>query len=338
MSLSAALFAALTLQTGAPEITAEEALRRSMERAPLVNVDAIIEQAAPWGGEVVRLRMWRDVQGRRRTEILSPINRQRQTSVDAGKTWTTYFPDDKKIRIHPSPMSEPDDLDFRMRLIRKNYRLEIDSKTTIAGRAAIRVVARPKWANGLETRRFYLDAVTYVSLKMETEGADAPTYNVRRISFPARFERSTFDPPQGGSVKLDLASPPLRLKDVDDAERRLGFRPAAPRRLPMGFQSQGMALWDWRGVTPVQTRLTDGLVKINVYQFRIPTDRPAPPPRPGDDRKSARNVGDIRIEVRGDVPASVREKILGIYASKLSQGQKAQATGDDRNPSARLQR
>ena len=330
MALSAVLFAALTLQAGG-EPSAEDALRRSMDRTSSVNIDAILVKSAPWGGNPVRLRLCRDASGRLRTEILSPVEMQGQISVDDGKTWTTYIPEDRKIRIHPSPMAEPDDLDFRMRLIRKNYRLEIDQKPTIAGRAAIRVVATPR-SSTLETRRFYLDASNYVLLKTDMvseSGPDTVFLSVQRIEFPARFERGTFDPPQIDNARRDVAKPPLTLKDADDAERRVGFRPATPGRLPYGFRPQGLTLWDWGGITPVQVRLTDGLARLSVFQFRIPEGAK---PRPGDERKVAKTVGDIRIEVRGDAPQAVREKILDIYATYLARGQKAQDSGDGRKP------
>lgn len=333
MALSAALFASLVLQSGTPEVTAEEALRRSMERAPGFNVDAIIEQSASWNGNVIRSRLRRDAAGRSRTEVLSPLPMQGQVSVDDLKTWTTYFPDDGKMLIHPSPMTEADDLDLRMRLIRKNYRLEIDAKAVVAGRPALRVVATPVRA-GLDTRRFYLDAATYASLKMETtnDAGVAPTFTVLRIEFPARFERSVFDAPRVDGARLDVAKPPVPLRDADDAENRLGFRPATPRYLPMGFRPQaGMTLWSFKGINPVRMRLTDGLVRLSVSQFRIPQGG-LPPSRPGEEWRVARTVGDIRIDVRGDAPTAVREKILEAYASRLAARQKAQEPPDARKP------
>ena len=300
---------------------AEEILRRSMERLPSVNVDAILEQAAPIGTGYVRVRMWRDTSGKRRTEILAPVAMQGQISVDDGTLWTTYFPEHRRLRSHPSPMQEADDLGFRMRLLKRNYRLEIDEKTTVAGRTAWRVVAHPR-ATDLETRRFYIDTVTFLPLKSETLndlGGVTVQVAMKKVQFPSRFDKGIFDALTVPGVKRDLPKPPIPLTGVDDAARKVGFRPAAPSRLPMGFRPQSMDMVTWREITPVQIRLTDGLVRLYVYQFRAPEDRPEPPPRVGDER-SVRKIGDLRVMVRGDAPLAVRERILDVYAKKLASG------------------
>src|SRR4030095_5855304 len=100
MALSLAL---LTVVVGGwqPAITAEDALRRSLERRSAVNVDAIVEQLSPWGTGYIRVRLSRDCSGRRRTEVLSPVAMRGQISVDDGTTWTTYFPDEGRVRSHP---------------------------------------------------------------------------------------------------------------------------------------------------------------------------------------------------------------------------------------------
>ena len=284
-------------------------------------MDAILEQASPVGTGYVRLRMWRDTSGRRRTEILSPVAMQGQVSVDDGTIWTTYFPEHHRLRTHPSPMQEADDLGFRMRLLRRNYRLEIDGKTTVAGRSAYRVVAHPRSAD-MEVRRFYIDVATFIPLKTETVndlGGVAVQVAVKRVQFPARFDKGIFEPPVIAGVKRDLPRPPVPLRSAEDAERRVGFRPAYVGRLPMGFRPQSMDMVTWREITPVQIRVTDGLVRLYVYQFRAPKDVPEPPPRPGEDR-TVRKVGDFRVMVRGDAPLAVRERILDVYAKRLETG------------------
>ena len=278
-------------------------------------------RASPLGGGYVRLRMWRDTSGRRRTEILAPVAMQGQVSVDDGTLWTTYFPEHRRLRSHPSPMQEVDDLGFRMRLLKRNYRLGIDEKTTVAGRSAWRVVARPRSAD-LETRRFYIDVASYVPLKTETVndlGGVTVQIAVKKIQFPAHFDKGVFDALAYPGVKPDFPKPPISLHGLEDAERKVGFRPAAPGRLPMGFCPQSIDLVTWREIKPVQIRVTDGLVRLYVYQFRAPDDRPEPPRRAGDDR-TVRKVGNLRVMVRGDAPLAVRERILDVYAKRLEAG------------------
>ena len=318
MAPSAFVLAAL-LGRGQTAPTAEEALRRCMERRSAVNVDAILEQLAPGGSGYIRVRLLRDAFGRRRTEILSPSAMQGQISIDDGTVWTTYLPDQRRVWSHPSPMVAADDLDFRMSLVRRNYRLEIDEKPTVAGRTTLRIVAKPR-SSELETRRLYIDAATFVPLKIETVnelGGVTVQIAVRRIDFPSRFDRDTFEPLDVKRTPRDRGELPQPLKDAAEAERQIGFRPALPRHLPMGFRVQGMDAMNWHGITPIGIRITDGLVRLFVYQFRISEGRPRPPARPGDDRKTFRDVGDVRIEVRGDAPSAVRERILAVYAKAL---------------------
>ena len=315
---------AVALGGGQSPPSAEDVLRKSFDRRASVNVDAILDQASPMGGGYIRLRMWRDATGRRRTEILSPVAMQGQISVDDGTVWTTYFPEQRRIRSHPSPLQETDDLDFRMRLLHRNYRLEIEGKSTVAGRSAYRVVAHPR-ASDLETRRYYIDTATFVPLKTETVnelGGVTVQVAVKRVQFPARFEKGTFEPMAVEGAKVDLPRPPVHIHDLDEAERRVGFRPASPRRLPMGFRSQGVEMVTWKSITPVQIRVTDGLVRLYVYQFRVPEGRSDPPPRAGEDR-TVRKVGDLRVLVRGDAPLAVRERILAVFAKRLESGSSA---------------
>ncbi len=312
---------ATVLGFGQTPPTAEDALRRSLERHTPYSVVAILEQLSPrGGGGYVRLRMWRDPAGRRRTEILSPMDLQGQISVDDGTTWTTYFPDARRVRSHPSALLVPDDLDTRFRLLRRNYRLEIDERTVVANRNALRIVAHPR-ATDLETRRFYIDAATFIPLKAESVnelGGVTVQFAVRKVDFPAHLDRNTFDAPQPQGVRLDKASPPVVLHDLEEAERRLGFRAVSPSHLPMGFRTLGMEAVDWHGMRRLVVRLTDGLVPLFVYQSRPSENPPPPPPRPGDEPKTFRDVGDLRVEVRGDAPMAVRERILAVYVRSLS--------------------
>ena len=300
---------------------AEDVLRRSFERHSTVNVVAVLEQLSPrGGGTYVRYRMWRDPAGRRRTEVLAPVDMQGQVSVDDGTTWTTYFPDSKRVRSHPSTSLVPDDLDTRFHLLRRNYRLEIDERTSVAGRSVLRVVAHPRCPD-LDTRRFYIDAVTYVPLKAESVnelGGVTVQFAVRHVEFPAHLDRGTFDAPLPVGVRIDKAQPPVPLHGLDDAERRLGFRAAYPTHLPMGFRPLGMEAVDWHGMRRLAIRLTDGLVPLFVYESRPSDNPPPPPPRPDDDQKTFQDVGDLRVEVRGDASVAVRERLLAVYSRCLA--------------------
>lgn len=248
------------------------------------------------------------------------MDMQGQISVDNGTTWTTYFPDARRIRSHPSTMLVPDDLDARFRLLRRNYRLEIDQKAVVANRNVVRIVAHPR-AMDLETRRFYVDASTYIPLKAESVnelGGVTVQFAYRKIDFPAHLDRSIFELPAFEGARFDRAQPPTPIHSLEEAERRLGFRAVSPDRLPMGFRPLGMELVNWHGARRLSIFLTDGLVPLFVYQSRPGDNPPPPPPRPGDEQKVFRDVGDLRVEVRGDAPMAVRERVLAVYVRSLS--------------------
>lgn len=328
MALSAlSVLALLAVAPHQKTVDAEEALRRSFDRKPPNNVKAVVEQGGPAGKSgPMRFTMWRDSTGRRRTEVVVPLAMQGRIFLDDGVNWTTFFPDTKILRVHPAPGPDKDDLDARMQLIKSNYRLEIDSKTKIAGRSAIRVVAHPTRSNDLEIQRFYLDASTYTPLKIETVdglGNVSVQFVVRHIEFPGHFDKSVFDLPSLEGIRREVGNPPIPMKSREDTERRIGFRPAMPRSLPLGFKRQGMDMMDWHGITPLGIRVSDGLVRLIVFQFKL-GNHPPRPGRPGEEPKVGKTIGEVRIEVRGDGPVAVRERVLAEYVRILESRARSQ--------------
>ncbi|GEM_PF-6084347 len=302
-----------------------DALRRSFDQHAGVNVDAYVEK--PYrGSDMMRVRFLVDAAGRRRTEVIGPLAMQGRVFIDDGTSYITYFPDRHLVQIHTAPPSE-NNLDRRMELIRRNYRLEMENKVTFAGRPALVIVAAPRDA-ALKTHRFTLDAATFVPLKTETVdalGNVTVKFRVSRISFPARFDRDTFGAPEGEGIRRETQRPPERVAfpGSREAEQRLGFVPAMPRRIKR-FNRQGDDLLDWRGIKTMATKWGDGLVRLTVFQFRTGAS-PAPPPRPDEGPKVGEDVDGVRIEVYGDdVPVSVREGVLAAYVRILQGRAKAQ--------------
>ena len=324
MLLNVACLGILALRVGQKGIDPAEALRRSFERRPSANVEAIVEK--PFRpGQTMTVRMLYDSTGRRRTEVLSPLAVQGRVFIDDGANWTTYNPDEKLLKVRPAPPDE--DLDLRMRLVRRNYRLEIDEKTVIAGRQALRIVATPR-DPALKIQRFYVDAANFTPLKTEMVdgiGGVVVQFAVRRVSFPAHLDPYAFSPPSGAGIRTVAGGAPVAIKDRDEIERRVGFRPAMPHRFPSGFWPLGpLDIMDRGGSMPVAIRLSDGLAKVFVFQTRASAGSP-PDLRPGDEPRVMREVGDIRIDVRGgDVPVSLRERILAVFVGSLERRARTQ--------------
>ena len=316
MALSLLGLVVLGFVGGQKPVTPEEALRRSFDRHIPTNVDALVEKPFRTG-ELMMVRMVYDTSGRRRTEILAPLPMQGRIFVDDGKTWMTYSPNSKILKVHAAPPDE--DLDSRMRLVHRNYQVEFDGKAVLAGRQALRIVATPH-DPALRAQRFYIDAATCIPLKTETVdalGGVVVQFAVRRIGFPGRLDRNVFLLPNVDAAHRVVGRTPVPVRDRDEIERRLGFRPAMPHHLPMGFRPLGMDIMDRNGETPVASILTDGLARVFVFQSRV-TGSPPPPPRPGEGPRVVQDVGEVRVEVRGeDVPIAVRERILAAYERAL---------------------
>lgn len=298
----------------------EDVLRRCLDHRLAANVDAIVEK--PYRtGETMTIHVVYDTAGRRRTEILAPASIQGRIFVDDGETWTTYSPQSRVLKVHAAPPDE--NLDMRMHLVQRNYRVEFDGKTTIAGRPALVIVATPR-DPALRTQRFYVDATNSTPLKAESvDGIGGVTvqFAVRRIGFPGRLAANAFAPPNADGARRETGRSPLPIHDLDAAERQFGFRPAMPHHLPMGFRPLTMDVMDRDGESPIGSRLSDGLAMVFVFQSRV--GGPPPPARPGDGPRVAQEVGDVRVEVRSeDVPLVVRERILAAYVRILSYGSK----------------
>jgi hypothetical protein len=179
----------------------------------------------------------------------------------------------------------------------------------------------------LQTQRFYLDASNFTPLKVETVddlGNVDVQFVVRKISYPGRFDKNVFEFNAPDGAHIDKGHPPTPVQNWDEVESRLGFRPATPRRLPLGFRMQGKSdLLDWHDVTPLATRVTDGLVRLSVFQFKLNGKAPRPA-KPGSDPQVGKTVGDIRVEVRGEGPVAVRERVLAPFVEILAKRTGAQ--------------
>lgn len=202
--------------------------------------------------------------------MIAPLRLQGKESVDDGSKSYTFLPDEKIMIVQPSA-NVKEDADFRIPLISKNYVLTSKNGGKIANRGTtlVTAMAREAKVGGL---RFWLDNETaYVMRKAAynfEEEEWIPDYEVLKAEFPPKLDSSLFKiSPIGGYETLEYGAR-TKLASLRDAERALGFMPTAPKDLPFGFQIQSMQTNTKSTWKSLAMRLTDGLQKVTVYQWK----------------------------------------------------------------------
>jgi hypothetical protein len=291
---------------------AKRLLQSSMARQPICNIRVIFQQRLYYNSSVfqqVKMEMAKD--GKVHHIVLSPLSLQGMEDVDDGVHLRTYLPDEKCVIEQPSAQRETDDISFRMGLVKQNYSLRIDRKEKIAGREAIVVRAVPTNSN-LETRCYSIDAKTGFLLRLETcrEGMPAMLHlETKMVEFPTEFSSNTF--------KLDASfvkTEHFRRKGVPPSAAYklasdLGFQPIVPAKLPYGFEAQELQASNDSRAPALIVRMTDGLAKVTVYEWRrVGATRPAAPV--GMRAAYPRN---LTVLISGDVPDEVKDRILQAF-------------------------
>ena len=292
--------------------TPAEVLLRSMQRQTGVNVVGIIEQRDGGGTGISQtIRVERDKDGRAHYLVLAPLRMQGIESVDDGSRSRMYWPDRNVLIDQESPSKTPCDAAWRIELTKKNYRLRFVSSIKIAGRATRCVEAVPIDSR-METRRFYIDSVTSYPLRLETYAGNrrlSTITDTKEISYPDSVANDRFVLAPAGTTRTLRYDRPQTLK-LSDAQRLIGFTPLIPKEMPMGFAMQDMQLTQSERWRSVAIRVTDGLVRGTIYQWR---SRRGEPDIDGMDENSVVQVGDIKMMMVSDLDSNRRRAMLAAF-------------------------
>jgi hypothetical protein len=288
-------------------------LRKSMGRRFSVNILAVIRQRDPGGnGSYQRIKVSRSSDGRIRQTILQPLRMAGIDRVDDGDTIRVYLPDKKSLIIQDSVQASPKDVDERMRLAKRNYDFAWGESCTIAGRKSLCVVVKPRHG-GMTARRYYLDEHNGYPLRLEVLSgpqSDHLVFDTLAVEYPKKLASAVFDlDPLPGTLTYRY-SRPKTLKS-DNAEKLLGFQPILPGRLPLGFELQEMQINENKDWKSAAVRLTDGIVRATVYQWR-----PNGQPVESVEESSSLDVGGIRLLLVSDLPAAVRMRLLQAFVPR----------------------
>ncbi len=292
--------------------SARRLLQATMCREPVSNIRAIVESRLYYNSPVfqqVKFEISKD--GKVHQIVLAPLNLQGTEQVDNGTTLQTYTPDNRCVIIQPSAKQDGDDVVFRMNLVDRNYTLHVERKDKIAGRPAVVVVAVPREGD-LETRCYSVDEKTGFLLRLETckEGrAPMMHLNTKMVDFPADFPQNTF------RLEVPFAKPESfhrRCVSAETASKlgdELGFQPAIPSKLPCGFATQQLQASTDSPTPALIFRLTDGLAKATVLQWRNAGSRHTSAPA-GTVVDESTN---LTVLVSGDIPDEVKRRILRAF-------------------------
>ena len=293
---------------------AAEKLLRSMDPSYMTSFSGIFLQRTLGGNKCDgQVKIDQSKEGKIRVSMLQPLSMQGITSLDDGRTWSTYFPDDKQIVIQQSPRARAQDPKQRIELASKNYTFRFESGETIAGRRTNTVVAEPVF-EGMPTRMYSLDSETSYMLRLETvdfRGKRSTHFDTKAIQFDARLNDKLFELRPVGDFRQVKLDAPERIRSMAQAHERLGFRPVLPEELPAGFVINDRGIAGKDNTEFVVIRITDGLVTATVYQWNG-----RKPDQPWPTSRRDREVDGIKMRLIGDLPDGVMSRVLDAFIRK----------------------
>jgi len=290
-------------------------LQKTLERTYPQNVVALILQRSPDNASVMqRIQVQISRDGKIRQTVIYPLSMEGVETIDDGNKTSTYLPDRNLLLVQDSPHQLPNDAKSRMQLTIHNYELKLGGTSSVAGRTASIVIAIPK-AHEMDTRRYYIDDQTGFLLQLETVDQSGQTrfgFRAQAVNYPASISPTVFQ--ISNAPKNCEVVPFKRPKSIMNAQKQgidVGFEPIQPTNLPFGFTIQDIQVNGSKQWRSVAVRITDGLVKGTVYQWLEAGAGVDAAAMPGTNADVCEG---IRIVVAADVSASVRKRILQVFA------------------------
>lgn len=282
-----------------------------------VNVVSVILQRDPNGdGGFQRVKVQRNKAGHTRHTVLQPLHLQGIESVDDGTRCLMYLPDNHLLVDQPSSQHDRADVEWRMRVASQNYKVSLAGNVKVAGRSAAVVVAKPKYRE-LDERRFYIDEVTGYPLRMETVDraqGSAMLFDTVYVRYPEELENDLFAlKPLGRCTRVKYGEP-TKFVSPSAVREVMGFSPIIPTSLPLGFRVQEMQKSqdpEWHALV---MRLSDGLVRATLYQWRAGSGSTN---LKAFTSSSTREISGVRLLLVSEVGETEREKLLDSFSTRL---------------------
>lgn len=300
---------------------ARDVLLRSMQLGRNVPATGIILQRMLGGYETIFQMKLEQANGQVKLTVLSPLSFQGLVSLDDGKQWSTYQPDENRLMVQPSPRLVLGDPKQRMKIAENNYEFRLAKGSfTIAGRNAVQVIATPK-SPDIPERRYFFDPERNMLLRLETntlgKGEARVLYDTAEINFPNDMRQEVFKLTSARPARRVELPAPEKVGSLETAAKQVGFKPVIPAKLPYGFVVQETQLSGQRSERFYAVRVTDGLIAATAYQWDGE--------RHGEGGPFSKEVGSVNVEgiwllVKGEAPSNVLRGLLRAFARTIEEG------------------
>lgn len=297
-----------------------ELLFRALEKSKKVTVEAIVLRPNPMDPkQQMKMRMQQAPNGWMRMTVLAPLSSQGVVSVDDGKEWKTYLPDENRLLIQQSPRAGLSATSRRPRA-EMNYRFKVTDGENICGRPTILITANPK-SSLMPTRQYSIDRETQFVLRMVSvsEEVEKLLLDTQYANFDVRFDTSDWNSEPLRPTRTIRMTPPKVLENALEAKAAVGFAPALPMELPLGFGITEQHLAGRQGRNFIAVRITDGLASATVYQWN---GQAMPDLRFGGTTRPVEAKG-VKLQTVGDLPEAVLARITDAFLRELLKGLQA---------------
>jgi negative regulator of sigma E activity len=260
---------------------AESILRRSMNASRTLNIrgtETVIVQSARGGMDTMTREVTRSKNGVTLTRWTGPASQKGLVILDDGAWSRCFDPTTGTTRVSRSaPRPRTDASAARlMRLILRNYRVEVEGTAPMAGRDCYILRLTPYHPIS-HTMRLWIDRRNGAVLSHMESTARGQTLTVASyngVAFPSSVDISTLRKalPQAKETSFSRSA---IIRNFDDVRRKIGFDFCPPYAMPAGYEFEHAEILSLKGATTTCLRYTDGIAEITICQSYSSEERPA---------------------------------------------------------------
>jgi negative regulator of sigma E activity len=253
--------------------TPEEVLLRMLVATRGVNmIGTEVSMVTPphMAGITMTRKVVRTKEGVCLSRCISPSSQKGFIAYDDGNWIKSYDPIAKDIKVaRSSRRAQTDKAVARLiRLIKRNYKLVIENRESIAGRDCYILAFRPVHKDSHEVK-CWVDTRTGAILSNVENNPRGHTVAVTfftSVQFPSQVPASAIQNPLPNRVPVvNLSRSPI-LRDIGKMRRIVGFDVCIPYAMPAGYEFQHCEAVSFNGMPATCLRYTDGMADITVYQ------------------------------------------------------------------------